>query len=185
MSPPAMDVNVLNTRLRQVEKAGQKVTERIGDFQAKDDKEAFRVYIEDTKTVLDTFRDLSFDLRSELKPEDTNEKVSIDTLTMAEPNLQKLLRDNAIQVTEAIVQLIEQSETSRPLSALEVRGKGKEENLAGEKKQRVELKMKNITYKCTELINIIDTVDEPQGRTENEVRENLLESNVGRKQILN
>ena len=92
MSPPAMDVNVLNTRLRQVEKAGQKVTERIGDFQAKDDKEAFRVYIEDIKTVLDTFRDLSFDLRSELKPEDTNEKVSIDTLTMAEPNLQKLLR---------------------------------------------------------------------------------------------
>ena len=137
-----------------MEKAGQKVTERIGDFQAEDvtlaDKETFRGYIEETKTVLDTFRELSFDLRSELNPEDTNEKVSIDTLTMAEQNLQKLFRDNARQVKEAIVQLIEQSETSRPLSASEVREKGKDEKLAREKKQRVELKMKNITNKCTE-----------------------------------
>ena len=154
ISPPAMDVTVLNIRLRQVEKAGQKVTERIGDFQAEDvtlaDKETFRGYIEETQTVLGTFRELSFDLRSELNPEDTNEKVSIDTLTMAEQNLQKLFRDNARQVKEAIVQLIEQSETSRPLSASEVREKGKDEKLAREKKQRVELKMKNITNKCTE-----------------------------------
>ena len=92
ISPPAMDVTGLDTRLRQVEKAGQKVTERIGDFQAEDvtlvDKETFRGYIESTKTVMVTFRELSSDLRSELDPEDTNEKVSIDTLTMAEQKLQ-------------------------------------------------------------------------------------------------
>ena len=179
-SLPAMEETLLNGRLRQVEKAGQKVSERIGDFQAEDvtlaDKDTFRGYIEDTKTLLDTFRSLSFDLRSELNLEDSKDKVAINTLKVAEENLQKLFRKNAKQVKEAIVQLIDQNETSRPVSASEAREKDKEERLAREKKERVELKMRNITKKCTELTNIIDTVDEPQGMTENEVRENLLES---------
>ena len=179
-SLPAMEETLLNGRLRQVEKAGQKVSERIGDFQAEDvtlaDRDTFRGYIEDTKTLLDTFRSLSFDLRSELNLEDSKDKVAIDTLKVAEENLQKLFRKNAKQVKEAIVQLIDQNETSRPVSASEAREKDKEERLAREKKERVELKMRNITKKCTELTNIIDTVDEPQGMTENEVRENLLES---------
>ena len=200
--PSNMDANVYKARLKEVKKAFAKVDRRIKylrpDNITLQDKETYKDYLEETRKLLDEAQDAAFELCSDLDITTEDDGRRIQEINLLESKSSQDCIDNAHDIKNKILELIASvpandngtnsaTNSEAPSLQLMQREAEKEARLATEKIIKIELRMKNVTKKSNDLVqkirNILDK--DCQDMTDQEIRENLLNSKDWEKQIDN
>ena len=204
--PSKMDDTTFQARLRNIRKAFAKVDRRVSFFIPEqvtlEDRETYKDYLEETRRLLDEAQDVAFDLCADLDISSTTDGNRIGEVNRIETKSVENCMKNALDIKKKIQELVASvpgrniGEAAPAASSVDVqnlqfildrtqREAEKEAQVAAEKVQKVEIKMKNTTKKAKDLVHKLRDVlsKDCEEMTDQEIRENLLNSKDWEKQI--
>ena len=166
--PSKMDDTTFQARLRNIRKAFAKVDRRVSFFIPEqvtlEDRETYKDYLEETRRLLDEAQDVAFDLCADLDISSTTDGNRIGEVNRIETKSVENCMKNALDIKKKIQELVASvpgrniGEAAPAASSVDVqnlqfildrtqREAEKEAQVATEKVQKVEIKMKNTTKK--------------------------------------
>ena len=196
--PSKMEETVYNDRLKAVKRAFATVDRRLRFLNPEEitlgDKDTHKDYIEETRRVLNTAQDAAFDLCTELDINNVTDSQRIEEINRLESRTEEECKKNARNVKKKVLELIASAPniTIGATSTIGVQNNSQQEDekeakITADKIVKVELRMKHAIEEAEDLkSNIGDVLEmDCNDLTDQEVRENLLNSKDWKKKLGN